>query len=272
MPAYRYHSIEPEGVWTSEPFPSAERRHIVQGVIAGFLSGHPRWATDMEGNFIYGLDAKGKEMKSAPRSHSTKKARSTKKEKRLHFAGYDFTSGPEGTVVHRPTPTLPGFQPDDRVQYRDVNLWQQGTVTGADGKWIMVRWDGNSFVSREWAPNLRHVSAHTAHATRSSASRHHATKKSAAQLDREIAEALGQFPFDEPELKAKWVVQPSDLRVGQRFDYFGKPYEITKIGRDKAKTVQIARRYKDPFGKEELIEHRSFPMRAFYQQHLRPLR
>lgn len=102
--------------------------------------------------------------------------------------------------------------------------------------------------------------------------RGHATKKSAAQLDREIAEALGQFPFDEPELRAKWVVEPSDLRVGQRFDYFGKPYEITKIGRDKAKTVQIARRYKDPFGKEELIEHRSFPMRAFYQQHLRPLR
>ncbi|HSX23294.1 MAG TPA: hypothetical protein VLE97_11025 [Gaiellaceae bacterium] len=102
--------------------------------------------------------------------------------------------------------------------------------------------------------------------------RGHATKKSPAQLDREIEEALGRFPFDEPELQAKWRVGPSDLRVGQRFDYFGKPYEITKIGRDKARTIQIARRYRDPFGKEELIDHRSFPMRAFYQQHLRPMR
>ncbi len=69
--AYRYHSIEPEGLWTSEPFPAAERRHIVQGVIAGFLSGRPRWATALDGTFIYGLDAKGKEMKAAPSHHAT---------------------------------------------------------------------------------------------------------------------------------------------------------------------------------------------------------
>jgi len=73
MLAYRYHSIEPEGLWTSDPFPPAERRHIVQGVIGGWLGGHPRWATDLEGAFIYGLDAKGKEMKSAPRSHATRR-------------------------------------------------------------------------------------------------------------------------------------------------------------------------------------------------------
>lgn len=102
--------------------------------------------------------------------------------------------------------------------------------------------------------------------------RHHATKKSAAQLEREIAEVLGQFPYADPQIQEKWRVEPSELHVGMRFDYFGKPYEITKIGRDKAKTVQIARRYRDPFGKEDLIDHRSFPMRAFYQQHLRPLR
>jgi hypothetical protein len=109
-------------------------------------------------------------------------------------------------------------------------------------------------------------------ATREGARRHHATKKSAAQLDREIAEALGRLPYDDPELQAKWRVEPSDLRVGQRFDYFGKPYEITKIGHDKARTIQIAHRFRDRFGKEDLIDHRSFPMRAFYQQHLRPLR
>ena len=92
--------------------------------------------------------------------------KSKQKEKRLHFAGYDFTSGPEGTVIHRPSPARPGFSPGDRVEYRDVNLTQQGTVTGADGKWIMVRWDGRSFESREWAPNLRHVTTSASHATK----------------------------------------------------------------------------------------------------------
>jgi len=73
MHAYRFHSIEADGPWTSEPFPAAERRHIVQGVIGGFLSGRPRWATDIDGTFIYGLDAKGKEMKAAPVHHATMK-------------------------------------------------------------------------------------------------------------------------------------------------------------------------------------------------------
>lgn len=66
--AYRFHSIEADGPWTSEPFPSAERRHIVQGVIGGYIMGRPRWAEDLDGNFIYGLDVKGKEMKAAPAS------------------------------------------------------------------------------------------------------------------------------------------------------------------------------------------------------------
>ena len=104
------------------------------------------------------------------------------------------------------------------------------------------------------------------------AKQHHATKKSPAQLDREIAEALGRFPYDEPELQAKYRIEPSELRVGQRFDYFGQPFEIVKIGRDKARTIQIARRYVTHSGKEDFLDHRSFPMRAFYQQHLRPLR
>ena len=29
--------------------------------------------------------------------------------KYLHFAGYDFTSGPGGTVIHRPRPNLPDW-------------------------------------------------------------------------------------------------------------------------------------------------------------------
>ncbi len=66
MIAYRFHSIEADGPWTSPPFPPAERRHIVQGVVGGFIMGRPRWATDLDGNFIYGLDARGKEMSAAP--------------------------------------------------------------------------------------------------------------------------------------------------------------------------------------------------------------
>lgn len=64
--AYRFHSIEADGPWASPPFPAADRRHIIQGVVAGFIMGRPRWAEDLEGNFIYGLDAKGKETKAAP--------------------------------------------------------------------------------------------------------------------------------------------------------------------------------------------------------------
>lgn len=139
-----------------------------------------------------------------PSGHATKKKQ---KEKRLHFAGYDFTSGPEGTVVHRPTSTRSEFQPGDRVEYRDVNLWQQGTVTGSDGKWIMVRWDGNSFESREWAPNLRHVST----GVTSRSARAHATKKSPAQLQREIDEVLGRWEED-PFGGYRFITTRDDVR------------------------------------------------------------
>lgn len=158
------------------------------------------------------------------RHHATKQ-----KEKRLHFAGYDFTSGPEGTVIHRPTAESTGFRPGDRVEYRDVNLWQQGTVTGSDGKWIMVRWDGKSFESREWAPNLRHVSTGAAHATRSqSSARQHATKKSQAQLDREIAAATGIGSWkksDRPFNSEFLETGNASARVKPTSTYAGADYE-----------------------------------------------
>jgi hypothetical protein len=80
-----------------------------------------------------------------------------------------------------------------------------------------------------------------------------------ARLDAEIAEVLSHPPG------------ASDLRVGQLFDHLGHIYEITKIGRDKKRTVQIARRIRDSFGKETLIDHRLFPASDFDRQHLRPL-
>lgn len=103
--------------------------------------------------------------------------------------------------------------------------------------------------------------------------------KTKRELDREIKEII-ETP---PALKLPGARQHSsiarepaifntaDLRVGQRFDHFGHIYEILKIARDKERTVQIARRVPDSFGKEAFIDHRSFPARHFDQQHLRPI-
>ncbi len=63
----------------------------------------------------------------------------------------------------------------------------------------------------------------------------------------------------------------NQLHVGQRFDYFGQVFEITKIERNKDRTIRIARLVSDGFGKETLIDARSFPARDFDRQHLRPL-
>jgi hypothetical protein len=96
--------------------------------------------------------------------------------------------------------------------------------------------------------------------------------KTSAQLDREIAEALARgLETDPGPNRERWNIKPSQVRVGQRFDYFGQVYEITKIGRDKERTVQLARRVRDPFGKEALVDQRSFPLRNIYRQHLSPV-
>ena len=96
--------------------------------------------------------------------------------------------------------------------------------------------------------------------------------KSSAQLDREIAEALSRgLETDPGPNRERWRITPAQVRVGQRFDYFGSVYEIIKIGRDKERTVQMARRVQNPFGKELLIDQRSFPLRAIYRQHLSPI-
>ena len=69
MIRYRIHqNTKRDGTWTA-PFPAEarEHRHIAQAIIAGFLSGEARWATNEDtGAFIYGLDAKGKEITEAP--------------------------------------------------------------------------------------------------------------------------------------------------------------------------------------------------------------
>lgn len=91
-------------------------------------------------------------------------------------------------------------------------------------------------------------------------------KKSSAQLDDEIAEALSPGSPG-----SSMVTSGEGLRVGQLFDRFGDIYEVTKIGRDKKRTIQIAMRIRDLFGKEHLINQRSFPARDVDREYLTPL-
>lgn len=97
-------------------------------------------------------------------------------------------------------------------------------------------------------------------------------KKTPTQLQREIDEVLAHGPETDPgPNRERLRIEPSQVRVGQRFDYFGQVYEITKIGRDKDRTIQMARHVRDSFGKELWIDQRSFLMRAIYRQHLVPI-
>lgn len=74
----------------------------------------------------------------------------------LHFAGYDFTSGPLGTRIHRlEMPPMSKFSIGDRVRYVDVNLLSYvGTVTKVEGEGIWVRWDQLMGAVKEWSRNL----------------------------------------------------------------------------------------------------------------------
>jgi hypothetical protein len=65
--------------------------------------------------------------------------------------------------------------------------------------------------------------------------------------------------------------EPPKLRKGQRLDYIGQTFVVTNITRGKNPIVYIARPSKDSFGREHLIDARSFPLREFDRQHLKPL-
>ena len=113
-------------------------------------------------------------------------------------------------------------------------------------------------------------------------------KKTPAQLDREIAIATARTaeqklaaiarsrrPTEAETAEAlrayAAAAEATALRVGQLFDRLGQIYEVTKIGRDKKRTVQIARRVRDPFGKEILIDQRSLPERDLDREYFKPI-
>ena len=62
------------------------------------------------------------------------------------------------------------------------------------------------------------------------------------------------------------------VRVGDRFDHIGHTYVVTKVGRDRYRTLTLARPSRDMFGKEVLIDPWSFPASHLDRYHLRPLR
>ena len=67
------------------------------------------------------------------------------------------------------------------------------------------------------------------------------------------------------------TIKPSHaFRLGERFDRIGQIFEVVRIGRDKAKTITIARRSEDAFGKVNHIDHTSFPARDVGRQYLKP--
>lgn len=76
---------------------------------------------------------------------------------------------------------------------------------------------------------------------------------------------------DEPIASVSAARPKRDPGIGDRFDYFGRVFEIIKIGRDKKKTLQLARRVRDNFGKAMLIDHTSCPAGELERRYFRPV-
>jgi hypothetical protein len=86
------------------------------------------------------------------------------------------------------------------------------------------------------------------------------TRKTKAMLDAEIAAEL-----------AKYAAQSRPVQIGDRYDCIGQTYEVVKIGRDRARTIQMARPTVDGFGKRVMIDQRSFPLRDLDRHHMRKI-
>ncbi len=64
MIAYKlYQACKDGSLWVSTELEHPTERHIAQCVIAGCFGGEPRWARALDGKFIYGVNARGAEIK-----------------------------------------------------------------------------------------------------------------------------------------------------------------------------------------------------------------
>lgn len=64
---------------------------------------------------------------------------------------------------------------------------------------------------------------------------------------------------------------PHAPAVGQQFKRIGDVYEVVRVGRDKKRTVTLARRVSDQFGKEALIDQRTVPAAELERDHFFPV-
>ena len=244
MHAYRFHSIEADGPWTSEPFPAAERRHIIQGVIGGFLSGRPRWATDIDGTFIYGLDAKGKEMKAAPVHHATMKTVKTVTVTAKKKSPAQLQREIDEALAGKGAAASEGLTPAQRAYVvlfeQDVNNHPdayKAEVRANPGKAAIRTIDGlDDEDVRQFTRDLRDEIKLVERTSRSRAG--HATKKRASQPRVVGKHGLGTADVRTGE-GAYWIVT---VPTGYRVDYkpWGPSSEVD-LGTFKARTKARAK-------------------------------
>lgn len=84
--------------------------------------------------------------------------------KNFKFSGYEFTSGPEGTIIKRDYLPPREFYIGDQVEYKEISLNDKGIVTRFEGKnFCYVKWEKNiegkiTYIEgKEWIPNLKLV-------------------------------------------------------------------------------------------------------------------
>lgn len=63
---YRVAQITDEGVWTSAAIFTGDATQMMQNVVGGFLMGRARWAEDLDGLILGGLDARGNRLWTEP--------------------------------------------------------------------------------------------------------------------------------------------------------------------------------------------------------------
>lgn len=57
--SFRVAQVTDEGVWTSAVVFEGDRVAVCKNVAAGYLSGRARWAEDLDGQILWGIDPSG---------------------------------------------------------------------------------------------------------------------------------------------------------------------------------------------------------------------
>lgn len=64
---YLLKQVQKDGtLWVSPEAFEGDERHAHQNVAAGYISGEPRWAEELDGSFLFGMGAHGEPLYRAP--------------------------------------------------------------------------------------------------------------------------------------------------------------------------------------------------------------